>query len=306
MMKSFVRKEAILWALTVLFAAPGLLSAAQGPDIVETATGRSLSVSELADEVKGADVIFFGEFHDNAAIHELEEALFEALYDKKGRDLVLSLEMAEQDVQSVLDAYLKGEVDEETYLAQSRPWPNYKEAYGPVVEFAKKHELSVVAASIPRPAAAAYARTGTLDGIPEAWKSYVPDPLYPSSLAYERKFMKIMKALKGRAMPVSEETIPKLFAAQSLKDNAMAERLAAYKKSHPNHLVYHLTGSVHSGGYLGTVEQLHRRRPDLDIQVITAVFAEPSETDARQAGTLQQDEGDYIVVVPNTEAGDGG
>lgn len=137
MMKSFVRKEAILWALTVLFAAPGLLSAAQGPDIVETATGRSLSVSELADEVKGADVIFFGEFHDNAAIHELEEALFEALYDKKGRDLVLSLEMAEQDVQSVLDAYLKGEVDEETYLAQSRPWPNYKEAYGPVVEFAK-------------------------------------------------------------------------------------------------------------------------------------------------------------------------
>ena len=78
----------------------------------------------------------------------------------------------------------------------------------------------------------------------------------------------------------------------------MAERLAAYKKSHPDHLVYHLTGAVHSGGYLGTVEQLHRRRPDLDIQVITAVFAEPSETEARQAGTLHQDEGDYIVVVP--------
>ncbi|MBS6790914.1 ChaN family lipoprotein [Megasphaera sp.] len=306
MMKSFVRKEAVLWALTVLLAAPGLQAAAKVPDIVETATGRSLSVSELAHEVKGADVIFFGEFHDNAAIHELEEALFEALYDKKGRNLALSMEMAEQDVQPVLDAYLKGEVEEDTYLAQSRPWPNYKEAYGPVVEFAKKHELSVVAASIPRPAAAAYARTGTLDGIPEKWKPYVPEPLYPSSLAYERKFTKIMKALKGRAMPVSEETIPKLFAAQSLKDNAMAERLAAYKKSHPDHLVYHLTGAVHSGGYLGTVEQLHRRRPDLDIQVITAVFAEPSETEARQAGTLHQDEGDYIVVVPKTEAGDGG
>ena len=153
MMKSFVRKEAVLWALTVLLAAPGLQAAAKVPDIVETATGRSLSVSELAHEVKGADVIFFGEFHDNAAIHELEEALFEALYDKKGRNLALSMEMAEQDVQPVLDAYLKGEVEEDTYLAQSRPWPNYKEAYGPVVEFAKKHELSVVAASIPRPAA---------------------------------------------------------------------------------------------------------------------------------------------------------
>lgn len=87
----------------------------------------------------------------------------------------------------------------------------------------------------------------------------------------------------------------------------MAERLAAYKKSHPDHLVYHLTGAVHSGGYLGTVEQLHRRRPDLAIQVITAVFAEPSGTDdGVQMGTLYKDEGDYIVVVPKKEAGDGG
>ncbi|WP_287771238.1 ChaN family lipoprotein [Megasphaera sp.] len=306
MMTSFVRKSAILWALTVFLAAPGLTRAAKAPDIVETATGRSLSVSELADQVKGADVIFFGEFHDNAAIHELEAALFEALYERKGRDLALSLEMAEQDSQPVLDAYLKGEAHEDTYLAQSRPWPNYKEAYRPAVEFAKTHELSVVAASIPRPAAAAYARTGTLDGIPTEWKPYVPEPFYPSSLAYERKFTKIMKALKGRAMPVSEERIPKLFAAQSLKDNAMAERLAAYKKNHPDHLVYHLTGAVHSGGYLGSVEQLHRRRPDLDIQVITAVFAESSGADSVQPGRVYKDEGDYIIVVPNTEAGDGG
>ena len=305
-MKSLLRKSLTLWAWALVLAVPGLTNGAQGPDIVETATGRSLSVSELADQVKGADVIFFGEFHDNTAIHELEAALFEALYERKGRNLALSLEMAEQDRQPELDAYLKGEVPEETYLAQSRPWPNYREAYRPAVEFAKTHDLSVVAASIPRPAAAAYARTGTLDAIPASWKSYVPEPLYPSSLAYERKFTKIMKALKGRAMPVSEETIPKLFAAQSLKDNAMAERLAAYKKNHPAHLVYHLTGAVHSGGYLGSVEQLHRRQPDLDIQVITAVFAESSETGGVQPGRLYQDEGDYIVVVPNTEAGDGG
>ena len=114
MMKSFVRKEAVLWALTVLLAVPGLQAAAKVPDIVETATGRSLSVSELANQVKGADVLFFGEFHDNAAIHKLEAALFEALYDKKGRDLALSLEMAEEDSQPVLDAYLKGESRKKT------------------------------------------------------------------------------------------------------------------------------------------------------------------------------------------------
>ena len=116
----------------------------------------------------------------------------------------------------MLDAYLKGEVEEENYLAQSRPWPNYKEAYRPVVEFAKTHELSVVAASIPRPAAAAYAGRGHWTVFRKDGNLCAESPL-SEFLAYERKFTKIMTALKGRAMPVSEETIPKLFADSILK-----------------------------------------------------------------------------------------
>ena len=58
--------------------------------------------------------------------------------------------MAEKDTQPVLDDYLDGRIDEEAYLAQNRPWPNYKDAYRPVVEFAKAKHLSVVAAAIPR------------------------------------------------------------------------------------------------------------------------------------------------------------
>lgn len=304
-MKPCLRKQLTLWAWALFLTVPGLTGWAQEPDIVETATGKNLSVSELAGRVKGADVLFFGEFHDNAAIHHLEDELFQALYSLKGRNLALSLEMAEKDTQPVLDDYLDGRIDEEAYLAQNRPWPNYKDAYRPVVEFAKAKHLSVVAAAIPRPAAAAYAKEGNLADIPERWQPYLPASLYPSSLAYERKFAKIMTALKGRAMAVSEKTIPNLFAAQSLKDNVMAESIALYKEAHPDHLVYHLTGAVHSGDYLGSVEQLHRRRPDLSIQVITPVFAETSAAAGEGAESLYKDKGDYVIVVPKAEVGRG-
>ncbi|MFR6643079.1 MAG: ChaN family lipoprotein, partial [Megasphaera sp.] len=190
-MKPCLRKQLTLWAWALFLTVPGLTGWAQEPDIVETATGKTLSVSELAGRVKGADVLFFGEFHDNAAIHHLEDELFQALYSLKGRNLALSLEMAEKDTQPVLDDYLDGRIDEEAYLAQNRPWPNYKDAYRPVVEFAKAKHLSVVAAAIPRPAAAAYAKEGNLADIPERWQPYLPASLYPSSLAYERKFAKI-------------------------------------------------------------------------------------------------------------------
>ena len=296
-MKPFLRKSLTLWAWALVLAVPGLTSWAQGPDIVETATGKTLSVAELAREVKGADVLFFGEFHDNSAIHRLEDELFQVLYSLKGRNLALSLEMGEKDTQPVLDDYLAGRIDEDAYLAQSRPWPNYKEAYRPLVEFSKQKQMSVLAAAVPRPAAAAYAKRGNMADIPDTWQPYLPSSLYPSSLAYERKFTKIMTALEGRAMPVSKENIPHLFAAQSLKDNVMAESIDAYKKAHPDHLVYHLTGAVHSGDYLGSVEQLHLRRPDLVIQVITPIF-EDSSKEAEKAGRAYNNAGDYVIIVP--------
>lgn len=65
-MKPCLRKQLTLWAWALFLTVPGLTGWAQEPDIVETATGKTLSVSELAGRVKGADVLFFGEFHDNA------------------------------------------------------------------------------------------------------------------------------------------------------------------------------------------------------------------------------------------------
>jgi uncharacterized iron-regulated protein len=65
--------------------------------------------------------------------------------------------MFERDVQDILDAYLEGNISEKTFLKQSRPWPNYLKDYRPLIEFARKKGMPVIAANIPRGTAAAVA-----------------------------------------------------------------------------------------------------------------------------------------------------
>lgn len=76
---------------------------------------------------------------------------------------MLSLEMFERDVQTVLDEYLRGLIREADMLQDARPWANYDKDYRPMVEFARAHGIPVAAANVPRRYVGAVGRAeGTL------------------------------------------------------------------------------------------------------------------------------------------------
>ena len=108
----------------------------------------------------GFKVIFIGEEHLSQESHEAEIAVRRVV----GHDpnLVLALEMFERDIQPLLDDYLKEQVSEEEFLEGSRPWPNYPEDHRPLVELAKSRGLPVIAANVPRRAAAAVAKANRI------------------------------------------------------------------------------------------------------------------------------------------------
>lgn len=295
----FLAVPAAAGASAVTGSRPGQLP------IMDAETGQVLTSQELAARETDTDVLFMGEFHDNASIHETEAALLQDLYKQKQGKLALSLEMAERDTQPVLDSYLAGKIREDEYLAAGRPWPNYRDAYRPMVTFARTQKIPVIAANIPRKAAAVYAHTGSLREAEETWGSYMPQTVYPGSLAYERAFTGTMMRLRGQAMPISQDTIPRLFAAQCLKDNTMAESIDRYARAHGGHLVFHVTGAAHCEGWLGTVEQLHQRNPGLTIRVIMAVRYDPSRLSRSEAAALYRDKGDYLILVPEAMADTG-
>lgn len=240
-----------------------------------------LSVEQLAQKLEIYDVVFFGEIHDDPLIHTLQLELFRKLLEGK-KNVVLSMEMFERDSQKVLDSFLSDETDEETFLKQSNPWPDYTTFYKPLVDEAKKNTLPVIAANVPRHLAFKYAQGGlealhTLDG-PE--KSYVARSITIDEGPYMTEFYASMAENMGEAAnyqfpPNLENTIHLFYGAQVVKDETMAESiLHAFE---PGSMIFHVNGDFHSRQHLGTAAKVASRQPDLKIAVIAPAYISHEE-----------------------------
>ena len=139
------------------------------------AEGEPQSWGQIMDAVATADVVCFGELHDDAIMHWLQA---EMVRDLLGRGLqpVLGAEMLEADDQLILDEFLTGIANEDKFKAAANLWPNHFTDYHPLLELAKEHELKVVATNVPRRYASLVYREG-LEGLAQLSddaKAYLP------------------------------------------------------------------------------------------------------------------------------------
>src|SRR4030066_975111 len=154
-----------------------------------------LSRKESFEVLIDFDVIFVGEIHDSRFAHEAELILLTGL-SQRGPNLVLALEMFECDVQDILDAYLKGDISEDKFLDLSRPWPNYQEDYRPLIELAKTKGIPVIAANVPRRAAAAVAMANKVSpDVTGEDSRYLPKTLHLKSKEYYKRFASSMEEM---------------------------------------------------------------------------------------------------------------
>jgi len=261
--------------------------------IVDSRTGKTLSLQQMANELKKYDLIFFGEDHDNATLHKLERELVPLLDTK--RELILSLEMFERDVQSDLDAYIEGWLTEDEFLAKSRPWSNYKDDYRPLIEYAKQKKLTVIAANIPRSIAGKMARTGPdfTDTLPEEDKKWLPNKIsYPDD-SYKKAFL---ETLENMHSPMMNNNPDWLYQAQCLKDETMAESIVNALKMKPKARVLHFNGDFHSRYFSGTVSRVQEILPKKKIAVISPSYSENWQTANLTAE--EKNAGTYIIFLP--------
>lgn len=240
----------------------------------------ALTFDSLAGVLASADVVVFGEQHDDPGTHRAQLALLEALGRRKSR-VVLSLEMFERDVQSQLDDYLMGRVSEADFLSRSRPWPRYATDYRRLVELAKARGWPVVAANVPRPLASAIGRRGlvALDTLTPAQRAHAAADLSCPNDAYRTRFLQQMRshgsgsgaaAAPGDSLPTA--MAERFYLAQCVKDETMAESIVAvWRRAGEGTTVLHVTGAFHSDFGQGTVDRVRRRASDARVVVITGV-----------------------------------
>ena len=246
-----------------------------------TQNGKRTSYRKLLRKSKKADIVLFGEYHNNPIAHWLEVKLTKDLLGK--RSLILGAEMFERDNQDALDGYLQGTIDQKGLDTLARLWKNYKTDYKPWVDLAKREKLPIVATNIPRKYANLVYKKGlqALDTLPSAerkWIVSLPFP-YDGNLSQYEKMKKMARH--------NSENLP---MAQAIKDATMAESIETHYKK--GRLFLHLNGSYHSDFFQGIYWYLRKRNPNLKILTISTL----SQSSLKKLSSEAYGQADFILV----------
>lgn len=245
------------------------------------------TVDEIVNDVKNADVIFFGEEHNDSIGHLLEAEIFKKFNEKFPKEIALSLEMFHTDVQPIVDEYLSNLISEKNFVKEGRAWPNYKD-YKPLVEYAKDNKLPVIGAN----AATRYSNAVTKGGL-DILKSFPKSsldilPPLPVDTATGRYLQKFSDLLGGHSMGGM-----KVYQTQNFWDATMAWSIAKFMKANKGKKVLHLNGRFHSDEKLGTLAKLQKYGPQLKIINISSFSSEDFD---QPEWEKHKNLGDYIII----------
>jgi uncharacterized iron-regulated protein len=262
---------------------------------IYTGEGKKTDYKDLLKEIMKADVVFFGELHDNPVAHWLELETTKELFAEKGKNLILAAEMFETDNQLLINEYLTGIIKESSFESEVRLWKNYGTDYKPLLGFAKKNELKFVASNIPRRYASVVS-SGGFDELQklsaEALKFIAPLPVeYDPELACYKDMLSMGSEIGGTMDKKVNENLPK---AQAIKDATMAKSIA--NNWQKGQMVIHFNGSYHSDRHMGIIWYLNKYNPSIKVATITTVLQDDiDKMDAENKGMA-----DFVIVIPSS------
>ena len=249
--------------------------------------GKLVEYKRMLEDAQNADVVFFGELHDNPIAHWLQYELTKDIISAKDKKVILGAEMFESDNQIIIDEFLSGAIQEKKYEAECRLWPNYQTDYKPLMKLAEENQIPFIATNIPRRYASVVYKKGFegLDSLSAEAKRY----LAPLPIKYdpEQDAYKSMAQMTGMPAHITVN-LPK---AQAIKDATMAHFINVNLKK--GYTFVHYEGAYHSDKYQGIIYYLNMYKPGLKIVTISTVMAE----DVSKLSEEDKAKADYIIVV---------
>lgn len=269
---------------------------------------KTTTYAKLVRQAASADVVLFGELHNNPICHWLELQLAKDLAAQKPGALVLGAEMFESDNQLALNDYVQGRTTANEFATQARLWPNFDTDYKPIVELARREKIPFVATNVPRRYASLVARRGlaALDTLSaEAKRQMAPLPLTVDLTLPGYKAMQDM--MGGSAHGGTEhssgssqanphtgngDATANFARAQAIKDATMAYFILQSRK--PGQTLLHLNGDYHSRNFEGIVWYLRQQQPELKILTISSVEL----TDPDKPTADSRNLADFVLAIP--------
>ncbi len=250
--------------------------------------GKEVKFKEIVDKAVEADVVLFGELHNNPICHWIQLRLTKAIFEKDST-MQIGAEMFEADNQLILDEYFEGQIKNSYFEREMRLWKNYKTDYKPILEFAKQNNIPLYATNIPRRYAGLVASKGlnALDELTAEAKQYIaPLPISFDTLSPNYDEMITMDMGHGKGVSVN------FVQAQAIKDATMAHFISKYHKKGSTFL--HLQGDFHSKKYGAIYLYLKEYKEELNIITIST-----QEADSLKFDDEYKTLANFILVIPN-------
>lgn len=267
----------------LLFFALAAQAQDKQPYQLYTKEGKKTTYNKLLKKSGEAQVVLFGEYHDNSLVHWLQ---LEFTKDMSTQTyLVLGAEMFETDNQDELQQYLDGKIDQKALDTVARLWSNYKTDYKPIVDYAKENNIPFIATNVPRRYASQVYKQGieSLELLSDEEKSWIaPLPIpYDGTLPGYKKMIEMMGGHGGENMP----------KAQAVKDATMAHFIA--ENIRDDYVFIHFNGTYHSDNFEGISWYLKQKDPDVKVITISSV----SQKDVSKLEEENMGKADFILVV---------
>jgi uncharacterized iron-regulated protein len=308
-------------------AGRGIVAAALPYSVLDARTGRQVDTEMFWGNVASSRVVCVGEEHPNPHHHWFQlETVTQAATRRKTGPLALGMEMFQRPFQGVLDDYAAKRIDTAALLSRSgyeERWGYDYAFYGPTIDRARAAGAALLALNAPRELTKKLVRQG-LEGLEPDDKKQVPElnlddrqhrvwfdttmeemsgphgaphapsagdkpgePAHATPEAPEPPKASDTPADSAPAMPSAD----RIYAAQVLWDETMADGAATWAKAHPTGLVVLLAGNGHCHDS-AIVRRIQRRGVDHVISIQPVL-----DVEGRVARALASPVNDYLVVL---------
>jgi uncharacterized iron-regulated protein len=190
---------------------------------------------------------------------------------------------------SYVDEYLNGTIEERHLLHEAKVWDNYKNDYKPLVELAKEKKLKAIATNVPRRYANLVYRKGieSLNALPtEATRYMAPLPI---DIDLELPgYKNMISSMGGHGAPGSGENIAR---SQAVKDATMAHFIT---KNLAEGIFIHYHGAYHSQNFEGIYWYLKKALPKLKIVTIHTASQEMID----KLEEANKNTANFIICIP--------
>lgn len=241
-------------------------------------------LQQIMQQIDTARVVFVGETHTRWDHHLVQLEILKLLYQKSPK-LAIGVEWFQQPFQKYLDAYISGEISEQEMLHLTGYFERWRldyRLYRPILQYAREHDIPVIALNTSRELSVALSKSG-FDDLPAELKAQLPESYDWSDKAYEKRLREAFDLHPDYAGKFED-----FLRGQLTWDESMAERAAHYLQDNPDSRLLIFAGSGHIAYGSGIPNRIKRRIAVEQFSILVSEDYLP----------VSENSADYLVLSP--------